>query len=256
VVTFFSTIFPMKQTSFFLRTILSVGCLLISFSACKKDPVNQVIITDENVMETVAGSLARDSRGLMTQIDDAARWTQKGLNSAAPCTYVKDSTFSVTHTTGSDYTYSFAFKYHTDIQCTNNQPTVVHFSTIPNGSWENTRSRMGGNGNGAWNILGVTTADDQWLISGSFNRAGNCTAKNDENKTFSNDLRMTLMSVAVRKSDMQVQSGTIAFTMTGASSSTDDYDTNGTITISNHTQATIKIGTLTKTINLDSGAMN
>jgi hypothetical protein len=237
--------------------LFSLGAI-IATSGCKKDPENQVFITESNLTAYIGGCVARDAKGLFTQIDDATTWTLRGINASNACTYVKDSTFSVSSPSTSAYTYSFASGYHTDIQCntTPPAPNLVHFSFTHNGVWQNALAKGNGNGNAAWNIINLNASDSNLKISGAYTRSGNATDKNDNNSSFSTDLRMTLKDVLIDKTTKQLQSGTIEYSVVGASSSTTDYDYIGYITIQSHTTARLTIGSKNYTINLDTGAVN
>ena len=122
-------------------TIFAAFCLLILHSGCQKDPENQIFVSEAQIANFVAGNISRDAKGLFSELDAATFWVQRGLSDAAPCNYVKDSTFSQSNPTAALYTYSFAQSYHTDIQCTNAIPVLVHFGLTHNGLWDTAKAK-------------------------------------------------------------------------------------------------------------------
>jgi hypothetical protein len=235
---------------------LLIATLVFTFGGCKKDPENQIFITEDNVAAYVAGNIARDMRGLISETEDAARWASRGVNDASACSYVKDSTFSQNSATGSTPSFSFAQSYHTDIQCTGTIPTVVHFSLTHNGLWEASAAKANGNGSGAWNITDLNPLLTDFKINGDYSRSGNAVDKKGGNLSFSSDLRIKLKDVLVNKTTKILQGGTMTFTLTGASSSATDYDISGTVTILSSTSAKITINTKNYTIDLTTGAVS
>lgn len=237
-------------------------CFVMMHSSCKKDPVNQIIIEESQVAGLVAGTIARDAKGLFSELDVAAYWTQRGLAAVNMCEYVRDSTFSTTNPSGSLLTYSFAQTLHTDVQCTNNlSPNLVHFNLTHNGLWETAKTKANGNGNGAWNITGVAPTTDDYTFNGDYSRNGTTVAKGSTAVTFSSDLRMQLKNILITKANRSLKSGEITFTVTGASSSGDEYSMTGTITILSQTSASMTVsGTSSSsksyTINLVTGELN
>ena len=256
----------MRKSIFLLLVATSLLIISVTVGSCKKDPENQVIITEDNVAAFIAGNLARDMRGLVSETEDGARWVAQGLGSPNVCSFVKDSTFSQNSATGSTPSFSFAQSYHTDMQCNTNVPTLAHFSLTHNGLWEAAAAKANGNGSGAWNITNLSATATDFKINGDYSRSGNAVDKKDENKSFSTDLRIKLIDVLVNKTTKTLQSGTLTFTLAGASSSTDDYDLSGSISIVSGSSATLNIATKsngnlnppykTYTINLTTGAVS
>ncbi len=233
--------------------------LTLFFTACFKDPEPQtpVPITAPQAADMIAAVFCSDAQGLFSEIPEAADIMNRSLRKPSPCNSSFDSVFSKNSPTLTNYTYSYAMRYHHDIRCTNNVPSYISFSVSRNGNLESTITKSNGNGNGAWTVTTVSPTDSVFTFNGDYSRAGNAVSKrNSTNISFSTDLRCTLENVIVKKATKKLQSGIVRFTITGSSSTSTTYNFNGQFEIKTPTTGFLTIGGKVYNLNLTTGEVS
>jgi hypothetical protein len=222
-----------------MKTSIKLLAFLTAFSflasSCKKENTTTAM-TEEEAAEVIALSVSANSNGLSVQTEEiAARTNTYG----SICSYSKDSTIVKVNTAGT-YTWNYTFNWHWDVACTGGLPGTMNTNYSMKGNYD--APRMSSNDSAKAN-LSITnlTAGTQYTYNGTYTRDGSQTSKIRNKNTFTSKLILNLSNVKVNKITRQIDSGTAAVTITGATTGGINFNYGGSVAFTGNKTATVTL---------------
>lgn len=246
----------MNRTAFRIESIKRILFLSLIFiiplliSSCKKDPVEEITITDEDAADLIASSVGTKSYGVTSSTSDATEKSTQATATSEPCLYSLDSNFTKTNPAGSITTFSYTMNYKAQMYCTSNLPSEMVFQLTSQGNLDMPRVSSSSTATGTLTLTNILPSSDVVTASGSYNKSGSATSKVRAKNSFSYQLKLDLSNLQVSKSTYAVESGTANVTLTATTSQNKSFNFTGTLTYVDANTATLVISGKTYTINI------
>ncbi len=254
-----------------MKTIkLSLIILLIlgAFS-CKKDNSASTSgsVTNDQVADIAAGSLAENSLGLATVTDDIAVNAQ-GLSSTGGLTVNSNvATASVQQACGTTLTDSvtraltldsvtinYFLKYSHTLNCNaSGQPDNLLNVLTYHGNFDGPRLTSTNSGSSTFTIAGLTTTATNFVINGEYKRAGTFQSKVGDKASGNSNVDIVVTNLKLSKPDRKIVSGNATIAVTGTSTKGGSFSYTGTIVFNGDETATLTINGTGYSINLTNG---
>jgi hypothetical protein len=231
-----------------------LAMLLVGAVACTKTGISPTSITVSEAVDIMAGSLSRNSNGLVTISDDAGVRAQTDIDGNLTCGSTLKDTSSRTSAPGATTSYSYGFGYSYTLNCNtagmaDNVVGKLNYTGLynsPYGSSSNT-------GNVSFTIAGLTTNATAYVFNGSLLRDGSFTSKTDTTNHGSLHLSIEVHNLTLLKPHRYITGGTASFVLTGTIPKKGNFSFTGTIVFTTNGTAKITITGTTYSIDLTTG---
>lgn len=244
----------MKTNKFFSLTfslMLVVG--MASFSGCKEEqPTPEAAISEEEAVELVESSMAKQSSGTASDAQDVAEMTSEIPNANTSCGFTDDSTI-VRNFSYNQATANYVVTANWGITCTGSpvpMPTSANFGLNAIGNYATPRISGNDTSDCDFVITDLYTGNF-YTLNGTANRKGSSTVKIRNQNSFNSTLNVSFNNVSFLKvSPYTLVSGTANFTLTATKAGASTVTYTGTITYTGNQSANVTINGNTYQINL------
>jgi len=247
----------MKKIKFLKRNmpLVILGLLLsIGITSCSKDDDNSNSeITEEEAVEVIESSLAKETNGASKTVETAVETADEQMLFTEEPTIECGQTYSDSYNesfTGATYSYDYAVSRDYLLSCgILNKPESLSYSLEFNGVYDTVRMSSNDTTTVDWVISNLLSMENP-AFNGSYLREGTQVSKVRNMNTFTSTLSITMNNLTVDKNTYVILSGTAQVSFVGTSSSGGQYTFNGSLTFNGDETATLIINGNTYTINL------
>lgn len=243
------------KTKFTKPVLLSFIFVAIILGGCRRNEEEEEIpVTSDDAADVITYALQSSSGGYANQCSETAEYlSSEGLRStqSLQCGVLFDSTVSFSYN-GNNLTANYSLQWELLLNCDSmNLPQSLSFTSPYSGNYDGPLMSSSNSGNLNWTVTGLASGNSvPYTFSGNFTRNGNHTSKVRNQTSFSSDLQITVMGVAVDKVTQQITGGTANASLTCQSSTGNNYSFSGTIVFNGNGSATLTIGSNTYSIDL------
>lgn len=247
----------MKTFRLSLLAISLVSGLLVS---CNKDEdVNNNLVSAEDAADLVSLTVAANSSGLASTLNDMATQTAEAVESESMTKstagdYSKDTTITRSNPQGSIISYSYTLHYSYALTVSNlGIPQTMTAAYEYSGSFDAPRMASSNSGEGNIVLTGLELLTPEYTANGTFERNGSFESRVRNRNTSNSRVMLSFADLQIDKSDLTIQSGTAEINISGSISSLGSYDFNATLVFNGDNTATLTVKGVVYTIDLITG---
>lgn len=215
--------------------ILSAGIFLIS---CKKDSADDESISNEDIAEAVAQSMAPTSGGVVAQTDIAV---DIAINKHLACGATKDSVITGQSLPGSAITFFYRHELNRTLNCSEGVPSSISLNY--KGKTTYATLRMSSN-DSAWAeglLTGLQPSSTTLVLNQEYVRKGSQQSLVGRKRSFTSTITINSNDITVSKSTRKILSGTATVQFEGKTSGGISITRGGTITFEGNQKATLRL---------------
>lgn len=234
--------------------ILFITFGLASCSSDDNDTAESTQITEEEAVDVIATSMAKDSNGMsktmQTSVEMAESEDMFVEEENVACGQTNTEAYSQSNVNG-NYSYNYTLNTNYTLSCTNaGFPDYFTYDAALSGVYDTPRMSSDDTSQLSWTVTGLPPSNSSVTFNGDYERNGTQISKVRNMNTFSSTLTYNVQDIVVSKSTYQILSGTASVTFIGISSTGNQYTFSGTITFNGDETATLLINGNSYTINL------
>jgi len=244
-----------------LKSVKSVVMITLlstlGFVSCSKDDDSNdtsATITEEEVVDVVESSLAKDSNGMSKTMETTVVTAEEDQmlieQENTLCGETTTNSFNQSATNGS-YSYNYDISTSYTLSCTIfGFPTSLNFEASTDGQYATPRVTSDDTSTLDWTVSNLSPINANVVFNGQYERNGTQVSLVRNMNTFESTLTLNLSSVSVNKTTYEIESGTATLNFVGISSTGAQYNFTGSITFNGNGTATVIINGNSYTINL------
>lgn len=241
-----------------LKSITMIALLSTTMlvSCSKDDDSNDtaLTITEEEVVDVVESSLAKDSNGMSKSMETAIVTAEDEQmlveQENTLCGETATNSFNQSAANGG-YSYNYEMSTSYTLTCTAlGYPSSLNFEASTDGQYETPRMTSDDMFELDWTVSNLSPINPSVIFNGQYGRNGTQVSLVGNMNTFESDLAINLSSVVVNKTTYEIESGTATMNFVGISSTGVQYNFSGAITFNGDGTATLVINGNSYTINL------
>lgn len=220
----------MKKVLIFL--LASSGLLV----ACTSGD-NPLVVTDQEVAQSLAYSMAEDQNGVLAQFNDAIAYA----DSIGICAFSGDSVIHKQNESSSTSKFDYLLNYNFERTCNGSVPNTFKLNASGNGEYNASKMSATDNLGLALTISGLAESSTFNTINASYTRVGSFKSKILSLLNFDNNIKLNLLNVSIDKTSGKAVLGTATAKVITKTGIGKKYYFDGTITFLGERTAVIKI---------------
>lgn len=237
-----------------MKNLKNLAAIIISLSivSCSDDDetITQAI-TEEEAVEIIEASLAKESAGLEASTYEYAKTFEEETSQNVQCNEQVTDSYNFSHN-GSVVQASYNYSWNYTITCNGlNVPQSATFNATGSGTY--TTSRLASNDSSTFtaSVTGLQPTSSAIIFNATYQREGTQQlTTNQATRSVNTDFNATVVDLTVGKADYQVDSGTGSFTLSG-STNQGNFIYTGNIVFNGNNTATVTINGSQFTIDLN-----
>lgn len=231
-----------------------LALLLLAVFACNEDDNESAAVANDEAAEMISTSVAANSGGLATAIDDVTVTTKaNGSARTQTCGYAESKSVAKANVPGAAIIFSYEYEYDYALTCTTAIPTTMTASFGYAGSLDALRMSTENAGTGSLSVKTLDATYTFFTINGAYNRSGSFTSKVRNKNTSSSTVVFTLTDVTVDKTSRMITGGTATVSINGSVTGKGDFSYTGTIVFKGSKQAELDINGTKYSVNIETG---
>lgn len=240
-----------------IKVVVIVSLLSVfGLTSCSKDDETAspaATITDEEAVEVIENSLAKDSGGMAktveTTIETAVQESMYTDQPTVECGQLYTDSYSEDFSNG-NYSYNYAITRDYILTCVNGSPESLTYDLDFSGVYDTPRMSSNDSTTLDWQVSNLGATETSSTFSGSYLREGTQVSKVFNMNTFESTLTYTLSNLVVDKNTYQILSGSAQVSFLAESSNGNTYSFSGSLTFNGNNTATLILNGNTYTIHL------
>lgn len=239
----------MKNSKILVAVLL--GSFIFSCSNGDDSVTETQTLTEEEAVEIVAASLAKESAGLNETTYEYAKTYEEEVSLNAQCNQQVSDSYNFSHN-GSVVQAVYNYNWSFTINCNGlNVPQSATFNSSGNGIYTTPRIESDDFSAFTATVSGLQPSSSTMTFNATYLREGTQQLTTNLNtRSVSNDFNATIVDLIVGKSDYEVDSGTGTFTLSG-STNQGNFSFDGSILFNGDNTALVSINGNQYTINLN-----
>ncbi|NJM26509.1 MAG: hypothetical protein HC859_14560 [Bacteroidia bacterium] len=244
-----------------INRILLSTILTGAVVACDDDSEKPQAITTEEAAEIMATSVASNSSGVASVFDQSAEVTSDAVGSSSggriqECGFSQNLSLSGASPIGSVVQFSYDFSYKFLLACNGDDvPTSMKVNLSYSGMFDGPQLTTEHTGTSELTVEGLEAEADNFSMNGYYKRSGSFEWKDDEPKSGSGSVDVTVDDVAVEKATHKLASGTVTVNIEGTVAGKGSYSYTGTVTFDGTATATLNVKGTKFAVNLTTGVV-
>ena len=210
-----------------LLNLIITTLILIFSTSCNKKEVIKNVLSEAEAVEVIQQTLATNTSGMVTQIEDAAKIAIE--NFEMPCNETKDSTITKTNTSGVR-TYAYVYNWNWEMFCNNIIPQQLNFNYATTGNYDTPRISSEDSASFGFKLTGLSPTQSHYIYNGNYTRNGVQQSKIKDQNKFNSTLTLSTADLAYDKNEDEISSGSATFSLTGTVVDGDSFSYDGSIT--------------------------
>ena len=230
-----------KKSTFSGKAVIVLFTAIIltslSFSSCKKSNSKNTTtagtVTEQDAARATIDAVYPTTGGMVSQLNSSVNiYTNKTI----PCSTKKDTTINGASLTGVNpsYTYSLSWNYLFDCSA---QSLTLNFSG--SSSYNGVILSSAGSSSGSFVMTGLLPDTSQYTFNTTYTSSGTTSANTGKKVTFTSNINITSTNIVIDKTTQEIVSGSAAVTVSGASTTGNNFNFAGTITFTGDKKATL-----------------
>jgi hypothetical protein len=230
------------------------SCLLLLTFSCKDDDSDTTAVANDEAADMIATSVASNSGGLTTVIDDTSVSTSANAGGRVQtCGYSDSADITRTNQSGAAITYNYDFHYDYALTCTNVVPSTYTANVSYTGSLDGLRIATQNAGKANLSVKTLDATFTYFTFNGSYDRTGSFQSKVRNKNTSTSTITINLTDVTVDKTSQMITGGTASIDINGTVTGKGTFTYSGTITFKGNKQAELNINGTKYSVNLQTG---
>lgn len=239
----------MKNSRILLAIIVSL--LITSCNKEDDDLVPQQAISEEEAVEIVEASLAKESAGVEETTYAYAKTYEQEVSQNVQCNQAVSDSYNYSHN-GTVIQATYSYNWSFTISCNGvNIPQSATFTSAGSGMYTTPRIESDDSSTFSATVTGLQPSSSTITYNATFERIGTQQLTTNLNtRSVSSDFSATIVDLVVGKTDYEVDSGTGTFSLTGTTNQ-GNFSYDGSIVFNGDNTATITINGNQYTIDLN-----
>ena len=240
-----------------MMTIMATGIV-----ACDDESEKPQSITTEEAATIMATSVASNSYGVMSVLNQSAEVTADASGSAggkvqATCGVLQNVSLSGSSPIDAVIKFSYDFSYKFQLDCDDQEmPTAMNVNLSYSSSFDGPNLTSELTGNGELLVAGLGNDQESFLVDGYFKRSGSIDTKGEEPKSISGTIEITIVDVSINKETHEIMDGILTVDINGTVEGKGDFKYAGVVTFDGTSTANLRLGNANFDLSLTTGVLS